>query len=833
MDADLIANLPIENIINIISQKSNVFEIDELCKSSDKLKNICKDQNNLNQIIELILIRIGFDNDEIQKFNKSKLKLVYEIISKSNPNFNETSHHEMLVLSLLKGDDEVINFFKNYFFIGDKRGKYKKDDIRLMSNLAEQFLREMILNNQSWDGKILKMTDIKGNFYTLIPKLSEVNLIAAISRGDISDALNILEMAEENGTPFNDDILLYLNLAGNNMDMLEELLNYSFSNDYFINLDSFQEDLIDKINNPEAKKVVKNFLINLGYFEPESEEQQSEPQEVKSESQEQQSEPQEVKSESEEQQESDIQSEPELSEKRLIEAIKNGDISVVVDILDLAEEEGVPFFHEMVSYINEAGNNENMIKELLSYSFEHDYFISFDSLQDDLINQIQNQESQKFIKQWLIENNYLQEEPKVKAPKVQAPKVQAPKVEEPKVEEPKVEELKVPKVLNLQELTNSNIDLLPIEMVLETMKTLNPDDIANLCSTNKKFVKFCKDNWDYIVKNVILNAGYPELPKDSLLKYTDIYKVIQKGDKELELLAHSKLQLEPYGELNKYFYDYTGYPDLDLDEVDQVVNKIVCKKMLKGEYVPLFKVKEKDTILDPKDIPDLVEYIKNKVDKEESYEFITAFTESLYYFSEDCAKKSGIVDNLKQFRQFNDYFQNRPYSGVIHPETKKFIKGREQRKPMYTSDKITTLYDELRFVTEGVNKTGNSEMLNYILSQYNFEKKEDEEFLERIYGMIKYELKNLGVYDKYNDIISKYITVPKDKDDEYEEKAIEFIKKGDIQNLKKMKKAFKRDNISMKRLHHYAKMVNANQEIIEFLIESDPNYPLYPEIYNL
>jgi len=48
-----------------------------------------------------------------------------------------------------------------------------------------------------------------------------------------------------------------------------------------------------------------------------------------------------------------------------------------------------------------------------------------------------------------------------------------------------------------------------------------------------------------------------------------------------------------------------------------------------------------------------------------------------------------------------------------------------------------------------------------------------------------------------------------------------------------MKKAFKRDNISMKRLHHYAKMVNANQEIIEFLIESDPNYPLYPEIYNL
>jgi hypothetical protein len=832
MDAELIANLPIENIINIISQKSNVFEIDELCKSSDKLQNICKDPDNWNQIIELILIRIGFDNDEIQKLNKSKLKLIYEIISKSNPNFNETSHHEMLVFSVLKGDDEVINFFKNYFFIGDKRGKYKKDDIRLMSNLAEQYLREMILNNQSWDGQILKITDIKGNSYTLIPKLSEVNLIAAITRGDISDALNILELAEENGTPFNDEMVLYLNLAGNNMDMFEELLNYSFSNDYFINIDSFQEDLIDKINNLEAKKIVKNFLINLGYFEQEekseSEEQQNEPEEVKEES-DIQSEPEEVK------EELDIQSEPELSEKRLIDAIKNGDISVVIDILDLAEEEGVPFFHEMVSYINEAGNNKNMIKELLSYSFEHDYFISFDSLEDDLINPIQNQESKNFIKQWLIENNYLQEEPQVEEPKIETPKVEESKVEEPKVEEPKVEK---PKTLNLQELTDSNIDLLPIEMVLETMKTLSPEDIKSLCATNKKFVKFCKDNWDFIVKNVILNAGYPELPKDSSLKYTDIYKIIQQvspksKDKELELLAYSKLQLEPSGELNKYFFDYIGYPDLDLYEVDKLVNKIVCKKMMKGEYVPLFKVKEKDNILDPKDIPDLVEYIKNKVNNEQYFEFITVFTESPYYFSEDCAKKSGIVDNLKQFRQFNDYFQNRPYSGVIHPETKKFIKGREQRKPMYTSDRSITLYDELRFVTEGINKTGNPEMLNYVLSQYNFEKKDDEEYIERLYNMIKYELKNIGVYDKYNDIILKYITVPKDKDDEYEEKAIEFIKKGDLQNLKKMKKAFKRDNISMKRIHHYAKMVNANQEIIEFLIESDPNYPLYPEIYNL
>ena len=113
-----------------------------------------------------MLMKIGFDNEEIEKLSTLNLKGVYEILKESNPNLSDSSHFEMLAYAAIKKDKDILNFFKNYFFTGDSEGRFTSDDIELLRQIIHDFLYKLIIHkNEKWDNQILKITDLKGQEY--------------------------------------------------------------------------------------------------------------------------------------------------------------------------------------------------------------------------------------------------------------------------------------------------------------------------------------------------------------------------------------------------------------------------------------------------------------------------------------------------------------------------------------------------------------------------------------------------------------------------------------------------------------------------------------------
>ena len=87
----------------------------------------------------------------------------------------------------------------------------------------------------------------------------------------------------------------------------------------------------------------------------------------------------------------------------LFSAIKNGNMSVAIDLLDKYRNDGTPVFRMIPDCINYANTNYNTIKELLEYfsDYDSDYFTFLDDTEHEFLSDIKNIKARDFVRQWL------------------------------------------------------------------------------------------------------------------------------------------------------------------------------------------------------------------------------------------------------------------------------------------------------------------------------------------------------------------------------------------------------------------------------------------------
>ena len=241
MDPQLVQDLPIESVISIISQLSNVKEIENMCNSTKRLKKICSDENNWTEIVRLILIKIGFDIEDIKKITSNKLKTekIYSIIVKTNPHFNDESHFEMLAYSVIQGDNDIVEFFKKYFFLGDSSSVFKKEDIKTLKKLIRNYLGG-IENKDT-----LKITDVTGKSYTLCKSSS------SMQKGGNND-INIHKILSQNVQFMPTELVINMIKT---LDS-DSINNLCMSNNFFVNFCKSNWNTI-----------VRHVLLNAGFKE--------------------------------------------------------------------------------------------------------------------------------------------------------------------------------------------------------------------------------------------------------------------------------------------------------------------------------------------------------------------------------------------------------------------------------------------------------------------------------------------------------------------------------------------------------------------------------------
>jgi hypothetical protein len=248
-------SLPTELQISIMKNLTP-GDIRKLCSTNKNIKSFCDNSDNWRDIQRSVIRKIDktTSNEYISK--------IYKIIEDVDPFLK--NRDELLAYAILTGNEQILNFFKRYFFSFQQENDFTDEDIQYI----EKYIRKYILEKDVLSSP--KSIKIKHNNKTIkfLDKDSDVFLFQAIKKGKVSKAIELLDKFRNEGNPVFRWIGDCINYAEENYNVISELLYYfiDYDSDYFSNLDDTETEFLNEIHNSKVKDFVRNWLKEHNYY---------------------------------------------------------------------------------------------------------------------------------------------------------------------------------------------------------------------------------------------------------------------------------------------------------------------------------------------------------------------------------------------------------------------------------------------------------------------------------------------------------------------------------------------------------------------------------------